>query len=66
MSTGKTYVLTLTMVSPDPQFVLKTTEVFARASAGLVLDGVSVNFMLAEAEVEIEDNDDVEVGGTDD
>ena len=40
---GKVAVVSLTMVSKDPQEITKASEVMARAGAGLTLDGITVN-----------------------
>ena len=51
--TSPTVVVSLTIVTDQPDHVVRASEVFARAAAGLILEGVNVNLSFG-----IPDDDD--------
>lgn len=68
MTAGRMVIMTMTVVtdSENMEMVAKTTEAFSRVAAGLVLDGIGSNLTLAEVDTDIEVDDDIAVGGSDD
>lgn len=45
-------VVSATVVTDKPEAAVRAAEVFARAAAGLVLEGISVNVSLGKPSVE--------------
>jgi len=50
-----TTVVSLTVVSEEPEHITRAAEVMARAAAGLALDGVMVSLTIGAPEDEDED-----------
>jgi hypothetical protein len=55
-----TFVITATVITNDPNQASLAAEVFARAGAGLVLDGVSVNVAMMIPDEQGDDEEAVE------
>jgi hypothetical protein len=52
MDYDKATVVSVSVVSENPEHIVKAAEVFARAAAGLVLDGIMVNLSMGQGEDE--------------
>lgn len=53
----KEYIVSINVICKNPHLVSKVSEVFARAGAGLTLEGLTVCMNMAELEAErIEEN----------
>lgn len=54
--TAKSLVVSLTVVTKDPDAAARAAEVMARAASGLALDGIDINLTLGN----VDDEDDLE------